>query len=37
MTDLLQVQRDYNPIGTKILIEVEIMEDAGHNKLTSAV
>ena len=37
MTDLLQVQRDYNPIGTKILIEVEIMEDAGHNKLTAAV
>ena len=37
MTDLLQAQRDYNPIGTKILIEVEIMEDAGHNKLTSAV
>ena len=37
MIDLLQVQREYNPIGTKLLIEVEIMEDAGHNKLTSAV
>ena len=37
MVDLLQTQRDYNPIGTKILIEVEIMEDAGHNKLTAAV
>ena len=37
MIDLLQVQRDYNPIGTKLLIEVEIMEDAGHNKLTAAV
>ena len=37
MVDLLQVQRDYNPIGTKILIEVEIMEDAGYNKLTAAV
>ena len=37
MIDLLQVQREYNPIGTKLLIEVEIMEDAGHNKLTAAV
>ena len=37
MTDLLQVQRRQNPIGTKLLIEVEIMEDAGHNKLTAAV
>ena len=37
MIDLLQVQRGYNPIGTKLLIEVEIMEDAGHNKLTAAV
>lgn len=37
MVDLLQAQREFNPIGTKILIEVEIMEDAGHNKLTAAV
>lgn len=37
MIDLLQVQRGYNPIGTKLLIEVEIMEGAGHNKLTAAV
>lgn len=37
MIDLLQVQREHNPIGTKLLIEVEIMEDAGHNKLTAAV
>ena len=37
MTDLLQIQREYNPIGTKLLIEVEIMEGAAHNKLTAAV
>ena len=37
MTDLFQVQREYKPIGTKLVIEVEIMEDAGHNKLTAAV
>ena len=37
MIDLLHVQREYNPIGTKLLIEVEIMEDAGHNKLTAAL
>ena len=35
--DILEQNKINNPIGTKILLEVEIMKENGHNLLTAAM